>query len=190
MSSAESDSPEPDRNPIEFEIGERFTRLIVLNRPRIFGFIFSLVHDRNAAEDILQEVSSVMWRKFDQFEEGTNFSAWALKIARFAVLEWRRKAARLALPLDEETERLLAEASAEITDEYDGMREALRFCVGKLSPKQSELIRARYFDDEPVQKIASRMERTRMAIYKALKKAHELLLSCIEARNQTSAKPK
>ena len=170
----------------EPDSGERFTRLIIAHRPRIFGFIFSLVHDRDAAEDILQDVSVVMWRKFDQFEEGTNFSAWALQIARFSVLEWRRKVAKLPLPLDIETEAALAARSAEMAEGYDDMREVLSDCLRQLSTRHRDLIRARYFDGEPVQSIAVRLKRTRMAIYKALKKAHETLLDCMESKNVTS----
>lgn len=172
--------------PMNDPNGERFTRLIVSHRPRIYGFIFSLVHDSVAAEDILQDVSAVLWRKFDQFEEGTNFNAWALKIARLSVLEWRRKQAKLPLPLETETLQALAEQSLELCEDYDDMREALRHCMGNLTPRQRELIRARYFDDEPVQSIAGRWKRTRMAVYKALRKTHEFLLECVEARETAS----
>ena len=177
----------PDRDEgntvLAFDHGERFTRLIVANRPRIYGFIYSLVHDRGAAEDILQEVSAVMWRKFEQFESGSNFTAWALKIARYSVLEWRRKAAKTPIPLEDEVAEALAEHSAEMALQYDDMRETLRHCLSKLPPRQTDIIRARYFEDEAVRSIATRLRRTRMAIYKTLKKAHESLLNCIERRN-------
>ena len=75
--------------------GEKFTRLLVGIQPLLYGFILSLTHDRVAADDLMQETSAVMWRKFDQFQQGTNFGAWAMKIARFCVLEWRRQEARV-----------------------------------------------------------------------------------------------
>lgn len=44
----------------------------------------------------------VLWRKFDQFQEGTDFAVWAMSVARFCALNWRRKQARLPLPRDDE----------------------------------------------------------------------------------------
>jgi RNA polymerase sigma-70 factor (ECF subfamily) len=167
--------------PVPIERGEAFTRLLVATQPRLYGFIYSLVGDRSAADDVLQEVSSVLWRKFDDFEEGTNFGAWALKIARFSVLEWRRKQSRAPLPIDEDTLIALADQAAEMAEGVGEMREALHLCLAKLPDRQRELLRARYFDDEPVQSIASRWQRTRMAIYKMLRKTHAALLGCIES---------
>lgn len=166
---------------IPIERGESFTRLLVATQPRLYGFIYSLVGDRSAADDVLQEVSSVLWRKFDNFEEGTNFNAWALKIARFSVLEWRRKQSRAPLPLDDETLVALADQSAEMAEGVSEMREALHLCLAKLPDRQRDLLRARYFDDESVQSIATRWQRTRMAIYKLLRKTHAALLGCIES---------
>ena len=77
----------------EFDRGERFMRHLMGNEHRIYGFILSLVHNWSDADDLLQDVTAIMWRKFDLYEPGTNFCAWALKIARFEVLNFRKKTA-------------------------------------------------------------------------------------------------
>ena len=66
-------------------------RLYVVNERRIYGFIFALIHDWSAAEDILQDTAQVMWSKFDTFDPGTNFVAWALCIARYQVMDYRKR---------------------------------------------------------------------------------------------------
>ena len=50
-----------------------------------------MVHNQSAAEDLLQETVTIMWEKFDQFEEGTNFAAWAIAIARNKSLEYLKE---------------------------------------------------------------------------------------------------
>ena len=55
-----------------------------------FRFIYSLVRGRHSSEDVLKDVSVVLWKKFDSFEIGTDFGAWAMCVARFTVLNWRR----------------------------------------------------------------------------------------------------
>ncbi|WP_411846261.1 sigma-70 family RNA polymerase sigma factor [Roseibacillus persicicus] len=164
---------------IPIERGDQFTRHLVTAQPRIRGFIFSLVGDQTATDDILQEVSTVLWRKFDQFEPCTNFTSWALSIARFSVLEWRRQQKRVPLPLEEETLHALADEAEAFALPLADMREPLRLCLTQLSPRQQQLITERYLRDEPVQSIATRWQRTRMAIYKLLNKTHQQLLLCL-----------
>ena len=61
------------------------------NEVRIFSHILKLVPNLADAEDIMQETAGIMWRKFDQFREDTNFVAWAIEIAHYRVLDYRRK---------------------------------------------------------------------------------------------------
>lgn len=53
---------------------EEFTRLLVQNQKRIMGLILALVPNGPDADDILQETCAVLWRRFVEFEPGTNFS--------------------------------------------------------------------------------------------------------------------
>lgn len=175
ISSDHSDqSPEPS--------GELFSRLLVAHTHRIYGFIFALIHDHAAANDVLQEVSAVLWRKFDRFEPGTDFGAWAMSIARLAVFEWRRAQKNLPLQLDDEQLTLLADEAMAVGCEFESRREALRCCLEKLAGRDRELIEARYHEGESVHAIADRIRRTRMAVYKRLDKLHALLLDCIDRR--------
>jgi RNA polymerase sigma-70 factor (ECF subfamily) len=169
--------------------GERFSRLLVAHSHRIYGFVFALVHDHTAASDIMQEVSAVLWRKFDRFEPGTDFGAWAMSVARLAVFEWRRAQKSLPLQLDDEQLALLADEAMAIGCQFESRREALRDCMQKLSGHDRELLIARYHEGQPVQTIAERVRRTRMAIYKRLDKLHALLLDCIARRLAAEGRP-
>ena len=42
-------------------------------------------------DEITQEVSLIAWQKFDQLENVDEFPRWACVIARYRVLEFRRK---------------------------------------------------------------------------------------------------
>ncbi|MEM1294421.1 MAG: sigma-70 family RNA polymerase sigma factor [Verrucomicrobiota bacterium] len=159
---------------------EAFTQLMMANRGRLFGFIFTLVHDRNATEEILQEASIVLWRKFDQFESGSDFGAWAMKVSRFAVFEWRRRQARLPLQMDDELLESLAAEAMEASCDSEVQIEALEGCVDKLSQKDRELLAERYQEETSVSNIADVSGRSRMAVYKVLSRIHRDLLNCVE----------
>ena len=69
----------------------RVQQLFVTGQGNLLAFILSLHPGMAEAEDILQETFLVVSRKADTFAEGTNFLAWACTIARFKVLEFRRR---------------------------------------------------------------------------------------------------
>lgn len=166
---------------------ETFSKLLITNQPRIYGFIYTLVQNRSATDEILQEVSSVLWKKFDQFQPGTDFGAWAMKVARFSVFEWRRKQAKLPLPIDDDLLQALVEKAIEVSCESEADLEALDTCVTKLSDHDQQLIRLRYFDESSVANIAATEGKSRVAIYKVLSRIHRDLLDCIETTKQALA---
>lgn len=162
------------------ERGEAFTRLFIASEKRIFGLIFALVQDRADAQDILQETGARLWKKFDEFEEGTDFTAWALQVTRFVVLEWRRSQKRVPLPLDEEELHALADAHRDAAEPIAAVRAHLDECLAKLSDRQRDLVRTLYGEGRTVVETASLWRISRRAIHKLLKKTKEQLLACIE----------
>ena len=67
---------------------ERFMRLFLIHERQIHGFILGLLPNQADAEDVLQNVCTVLWRKFQTFQTGTRFNSWAMKIAHFEVLKF------------------------------------------------------------------------------------------------------
>lgn len=58
-------------------------RLLAGQQRRLYGYVLTLITDPVAADDILQQTNLVVLQKADEFEVGTNFNAWASKIAYF-----------------------------------------------------------------------------------------------------------
>jgi len=176
----QENAPEPISNaPIDFDRGERFARLLLETQPRLFGFVLSLTHDREAAMDVTQEVGVLLWRKFDDFEPGTDFGAWALKTARYKVMEWRRAQSKLPVVLDEDALGLLADKVETMSIQQNQRLAALDTCLDRLPDKQRQVIEERYADKSSVVGIAQRWNRSRVAMHQLLKKAHKALRFCI-----------
>ena len=68
---------------------EAFVRLLVESEPRMLSYLRGLLPGWHDVEEVAQEASLVAWRKFAQFEQGTNFCGWLLTIARFEALKYR-----------------------------------------------------------------------------------------------------
>lgn len=157
-----------------------FLDLYSSNYPRLQFYVTALLPTANDASDVLQETSMVLWRKFDSFELGTNFFAWACKIARFQVMKYRERQGRSARLFDTS---LLEKLAAEAGDEgvVGGLPlQALENCLGKLSEIDRSLIRRRYQPGTTVQQLAADVGRTANSLSKSLGRIRRTLLECID----------
>ena len=166
---------------MSLESGEQFTRLLLQNQKRIWGLILSLVPNGSDADDILQETCAVMWRKYSEFEPGTDFAAWGLKIARFQVMRYysRRKCERARLS-DEVIEAVaLRFAAPDQAKKATDRSLALKDCMTKLKSVQFDTLHRRYDAGQGVEEIAEEMNVSVHAIYKRLDRTNQQLHSCI-----------
>ena len=74
------------------ESRRQFIRLMTRHERLVYGYILSLVPNWADADEILQETNIRLWEEFEKFETGTNFAAWAVRVAHFQVLTWRGQA--------------------------------------------------------------------------------------------------
>ena len=163
-------------------VSDRTKELVLLmtqNQRRIFAYIYTLVPNRHAAEDILQETSLVICEKFDQFQSGTDFVAWANQIAWWQVRAARTKFARSKVVFDDDVLESVAHTAAEMVPELDERHMALRTCLNKLAPRDRELIMTRYEPGNGVPEAARRSGRSVVAAYKALTRLRKLLHDCV-----------
>ena len=85
--------------------------LMTRHQRQIFGYIYTLVPDRSAAEDLLQETSLVVCEKFEEFEEGTDFVSWACQIAYWRVRYSRQKYVRSKVVFDQDIVEVVAQTA-------------------------------------------------------------------------------
>jgi RNA polymerase sigma-70 factor (ECF subfamily) len=169
---------------------DRFMRLFIQHQPRLYGFIRTLVFNRADAEEVLQEVASVLWRRFAEFTPGTHFDRWAFAIARNQILYHRQKARRDALMLHGDLVETLADQAADDSDRLDEFREALSECMIGLDDDDRDLLHRRYESDATNRAVAAALGRSESAVSRALHRIYRVLLECIrrktDAAGQTS----
>jgi RNA polymerase sigma-70 factor, ECF subfamily len=157
-----------------------FIELWTANARQVSSFIYSLLPHWADADDVLQETARIVWEKFDQFQTGTNFNAWACQIAYHRALDFRkRKGGRHVLFSD----AFLSAVQEELAAEQPVMNQraaALVECIEKLSEQNRRLVRGRYEEGTTVQSLAQHLGRTVDAVYKSLNRIHQVLLVCID----------
>ena len=160
--------------------GELFTRLLLQNQKRIWGLILSLIPRGSDADDVMQETCAVLWRKFNQFQPGTDFGAWALRVARFQLMSHYNKRRRAQAHLSEEVVEALAETLADRKWEDSERSVALNDCLHKLKDREMDLIQRRYTAQDKIEDIAKGLGTTVHAVYKALARLQVRLMGCVE----------
>ncbi|HEX4264625.1 MAG TPA: sigma-70 family RNA polymerase sigma factor [Verrucomicrobiae bacterium] len=163
----------------------RVQQLFVKHQLGLRAFILSLEPNFTDAEDLLQEVFLVVTRKANEFQEGTNFFAWACTIARYKLLELLRRRARSQALSEEVIEALCA---VETEHAFDDSRVAiLQQCLEQLAPKARQMMFLRYYGEHSPAQIARLVSWTPNAVRVALSRARTVLQECLERRMRKEA---
>jgi RNA polymerase sigma-70 factor (ECF subfamily) len=170
----EDDLPEKDKTRV-------FLKLFLENQKRLYAYVLTLLPHRADADDVLQEVSFLLWDKFDPERPPEDFAAWGCRIAYFKVLEFFKKNRRCRVRFSQEMLERLSETIIDQSEvlQLDERREALTGCLGRLSSKDREFLTQRFANGATTESTAATVGRTVAAVYQALSRVRQTLLDCV-----------
>jgi RNA polymerase sigma-70 factor (ECF subfamily) len=150
------------------------------------GMFHAMVGDAAAAEDLFQEMAVLMTRKREEADEDCKFVAWGRQIAINLVRDWRKKLARGKVQTfdDDVLEAVAGSFEAESEESWDARREALRLCSEQLPEKDRVLLRRRYEESVPVDRLAAERSISRGALDTTLYRLRRALHDCVEMKLQ------
>lgn len=140
-------------------------------------------------DEITQEVSLIAWQKFDQLENVDEFPRWACVIARYRVLEFRRKRFRDRLVLNEKVFELLMDEALEETGQHEARLRHLERCVDELPPASRKLVNAAYEPGASIDELARSAGKKTNALYQQLWRIRRVLMKCVEDAMQNEPAP-
>ena len=159
---------------------EVFIALFSQHQRKLHIYITGLVFNPADAYDILQDTNLVLWKEFDSFEVGTNFLAWARRIAFHRVLRFRETKLRRANCVDPHLLESMAAASSDQSQELiDARQNALEGCLEKLRQEDRVLIEQRYKSTVSVKGMAAQLGRSENGISQSLRRIRAALKLCI-----------
>lgn len=161
---------------------DQYVLLITSVQAKLYAYVFSLLGDPHQAADVLQETNLVLWRKSAEYVEGTNFVAWAFRVAHFQVMAFRQKLGRDRLIFDDLMLAELTTKAANHGETFDDEANALNDCMKRLSDRQRELLHCHYTDGQSIHDMATSHSETMGAISQALFRTRVALMKCIEKR--------
>jgi RNA polymerase sigma-70 factor (ECF subfamily) len=159
-----------------------FIKLFTSHEARLSAFAMSLIPNWADADDVLQQTNLILWKKFDEFELGTNFFAWAGRILYLEAKEFRKKKLRSKLHFNDDLLDAVAATAVEMSDTLANQQKVLGDCIAKLNHSQREILRLRYEERGSVATVATEVNRSIKTIYNSLGAIRKLLIDCVTRR--------
>ena len=164
--------------PIVDESRRAIIRLMTKYERMVYGYILSLVPNWADADEILQETNIRLWEEFEKFQPGTNFAAWAVRVAHFQVLTWRKRVSRSRLVFDQRVIDALAAAHCWTDEVFESRQIALVECVSELPVRSRELLRQCYMNGSKAKEVAVELNLSPAAVYKSAR-ANSCCTACL-----------
>jgi RNA polymerase sigma-70 factor, ECF subfamily len=169
---------------------QEFVDLIGLHTARVLAYIDALLLNWNDAEDLFQETCLVLWQRFDEFKPGTNFLAWALRIADHRVMKFHTKQSRHIAFTDTLRDALMVDVAHRATEEDAATSlAALAGCMERLAENDRRMATLCYAEGLPVRQVADAMGRSPQSVHNSLCRIRKWLLDCVRRNLRASDMP-
>ena len=156
-----------------------FIPLIMSSQRELKTYIFSIHPHAEDLDDLFQETSLKLWQVFAEFDAQRPFLPWALRIAYFQVLRFRKDRSRDRLYFSDELVELLAAELPE-SGQVDVVRNCLDDCLEKLSPRAREVLLSRYSQKTNIAAVAEKSKQSVHALYRILEKSRSQVVTCLQ----------
>jgi len=169
------------KKTLSAENSAQFVSQLTVHQADLWAFITSQLPGSPDISDVLQKTNLTLWNKRTDFQEGTNFRAWSMTIARFEVLAHLKtcKRGNWLVFNDQLLETMATEAPDSIPQ--SGMRlNLLEQCMQRLQPNHQELLNHRYQSQEGLDDYAAKTGRSVSSLSVTLHRIRATLKKCID----------
>jgi RNA polymerase sigma-70 factor (ECF subfamily) len=156
-----------------------FAERMVRNERRLYGYIVTLLPNRDEAEEVFQEACLTLWKTWAAYDARRDFMSWACGVARNKVKEHVRRRQRQGVSFDDDLAEKLADTRLSVEQTLDARAEALGDCLGKLLTPQRELVERCYSGTQSIKAIAEEMKLAPSALTMRLQRIRKVLLDCV-----------
>lgn len=150
----------------------------------LFTSAYGILNNREAAEDVTQDVFLQIWEKAPTYDPTRGKAAtWALTLARNKAIDRLRAApARGTLaPIEFADDVADAGATPLQTAVSADERERLEACMRQLDPRRQSLIRAAFFEGSTYEELAQRIASPLGSVKSWIRRGLLQLRGCLEA---------
>ncbi len=159
---------------------EQFAERFIRSQDRIYAYVVTLLPNRADAEEVFQQTSLLLWKKWQQFDPSRDFVAWACGMAHYEVQNFLRKhQQRGRVHLSDDVLAEVAQTRLELHEGLEARRQALAHCLEQLGQAQRAVLERCYAGKDTIKTIAAELGQTPNALYMTLKRLRRTLFDCI-----------
>lgn len=158
-------------------------QILLSERPRLLAYINIIVRSHAMAEDVFQDVATMLIEKQDHIENEQHLRGWLRLTARNLAFAGVRRESKHPVLLSSEAFEVLDIELDKLPDEPQGEKlDALQDCVNRLSQYARRIVSCRYGQSLTGDRLAAALGRPKSAVYRALARIHKALLECVRER--------
>lgn len=163
----------------------------------LYSWAYHKTGNREASEDLVQEVFLAAVKNFDGFKHESSPKTWLLRILNNKIIDYYRKSAKKTLPLDDQvlqfTESFfnengnwkangLEEAWSHESNLLDdpSFNDVMNVCIEDLPPRWRLAVISKYIFDKETLEICQELEISKTNYWQVLHRAKLLLKKCLE----------
>jgi RNA polymerase sigma-70 factor (ECF subfamily) len=159
---------------------DQFVERFVRSQDRIFAYIVTLLPNRADAEEVFQQTSLALWKKWRHYDPDRDFVRWACGMAHYEALTFLRKhAGKGRVALSDDVLEAVARDRLELSDVLEERRQALRRCLDRLRRDSRDLLERCYAGKDTIKQIAADLGRPPNVVYMMLKRLRRTLFDCV-----------
>lgn len=151
---------------------EMFSILYDRYADKVYRKCISFAHDREIAQDMVQDVLLKVFTQLGKFKGKSRFSTWLYAITYNFCVEHYRKSSRMrTVDIDEGPDLANIDDNE---DELLGSRaQTLKFALNRVSAEEKVLLLMKYQDDTPIRDIMDTLEISESAVKMRLSRARK-----------------
>ncbi len=161
---------------------EAVVRTLETDRARLLAYVWSMLRDHHAGEDLYQDLLVVAMSQAETFNDAAHLLKWSRLTLRNKAMEHLRQGRSRPVTLAGDVlDRLESHWSDSNSLDSAEMTRALQSCLASLTQHARHLIELRYGQGLRGTDVAKATDRKPHTVYVALSRAYKVLADCINS---------
>ena len=166
-----------------------YALLVDQYKDRVFSLIIGIVRNREAAEELAQDVFVKAYSSLKKFRREAGFSTWIYRIAYNTAISETRKKKYIVKSFDEQLEKAasiqLTASEDEQIEENESKHKLLEQALTTLPPEDKLILMLYYFEEKSVEEISKATRLTtsnvKVKLFRLRNKLKELMMKISNA---------